>query len=465
MAHQKKYGFFAKTRDRIASFFRKQIKQQATPLSREPAPSRNVFPVISEKKAQKIKSLCSQLISDKEILNSGKVQFLNFSQVKRHMGAKWDRLEPIVLNITQDVLSKYTDLEDIFFRYNQEDFLILFAKASPEESELKCSLMAAEIKRLLFDIKQDNEDMKELELEHVTVSSKVSSLMRSDNILETLNNDMDDKMQKQRRQKETSETAQKRRTFFITTPEEAHGQHSDPEYSIRYLPLQKQGKQSRPFYLLALNQKEEHPLAHSLLESICLYMGANKKDRAEYDLTILKDAEKTLSERPSWKVICIVDYETLASDTYAAAYKKELRKLPESSRNRLVMGVINIPSDAPLPTLYRVAEKVKRDCHYVLAYVPLNLKIGFSDLINAGFRGIGILILEPSELVQKRLKHEVETFAEKAKRLNMTSMLVLDADDPEFFNEHTKGLFDLYSSPELEKEGFKKTTPKKRFKY
>lgn len=152
--------------------------------------------LVDTKKRAKIDLLLNDLAQRDALINAGKMQFLNFFDVKSHMGTKWKFVEPIIIGITLDVIDKYTDETDISFRYSEDEFIIIFARASPEEGQLKCQLITAEIQRLLFEETKTNEKLKGIKINSSHIGISASKLVKTADPLKALDENFKENTQK-----------------------------------------------------------------------------------------------------------------------------------------------------------------------------------------------------------------------------------------------------------------------------
>ncbi|HEY8189138.1 MAG TPA: hypothetical protein VIF12_00520, partial [Micavibrio sp.] len=84
-------------------------------------------------------------------MTSGRLQLLGLGKVKQRMGKRWAGLQNVIYSLCEEAIQKYTDRGDVYIRYSDESYMLLFAAVSPTEGELKVRLIAEEIKRRLFD--------------------------------------------------------------------------------------------------------------------------------------------------------------------------------------------------------------------------------------------------------------------------------------------------------------------------
>ncbi len=140
--------------------------------SRAPPPPKNVkkissanYSTYSPEKQKKISDLCEKLFEQTELIAAGKIQFLGLGKVKKKLGKMWLGLQPIVYAEVEASINKYLMPGDLFIRYKDDTYVVIFAKAGAEEARIKLTLIAEEIKRRLFD--HEEEALREMDLQQV----------------------------------------------------------------------------------------------------------------------------------------------------------------------------------------------------------------------------------------------------------------------------------------------------------
>ena len=133
------------------------IKSLVSRVGYKAPAKKNVSQIYSQKaatyspeKQQKLEDLCESLFENKELITTGKLKLLGLTKIKRKLGKMWEGLQPIVYAEVEAAMAKYMVPEDIFIRYQDDSYVILFADAGLEESQVKAGLIAEEIKHFAF---------------------------------------------------------------------------------------------------------------------------------------------------------------------------------------------------------------------------------------------------------------------------------------------------------------------------
>src|SRR5262249_32222239 len=85
----------------------------------------------SAEKQKKLEEMCEKLFEQKVLLTTGKMQLIGLSKIKKRLGKTWPGLQKIVYQTVDDAIAKYMSKADIFIRYKDDTYVILFANSSP----------------------------------------------------------------------------------------------------------------------------------------------------------------------------------------------------------------------------------------------------------------------------------------------------------------------------------------------
>ncbi len=132
-------------------------------------------PVLSEKKRKELFALCKQLLKNKAVVASGKLQFIGLENVKKRLGKRWPGLRRVVYEIVDDIIEKHIDDSDIYFLYEEESYLIIFAQKSLEDGKKTVANIVTEVRERLFAL--DEKELRRLEIQETAGRFDVGSFM------------------------------------------------------------------------------------------------------------------------------------------------------------------------------------------------------------------------------------------------------------------------------------------------
>lgn len=95
------------------------------------------------------------------LLLSGRIQLVNLTNARRLLGGRWNAVSARVHKIAAQTLATRLSHQDLFTRYGEDSYVIVFGDCTAVEARLKCALIGEEIQNKLFG--QQSEDMPAIE--------------------------------------------------------------------------------------------------------------------------------------------------------------------------------------------------------------------------------------------------------------------------------------------------------------
>jgi hypothetical protein len=94
----------------------------------------------------------------RDFVLAGKINLLDVDAIRTRLGARWPALEERVHIIVRDTLRSRLDAKDLFTRYRDNTYLIVFSEANATEAKLKTLLIGREITTKLFGESEADRD-------------------------------------------------------------------------------------------------------------------------------------------------------------------------------------------------------------------------------------------------------------------------------------------------------------------
>lgn len=403
-------------------------------------------------KQAEIETLCEKLFEQKDMITSGKLNFIGLDKVKKRFGKSWEGIKPIVFETADSVIRKYMEKGDLFIRYREDIYLIIFARASHEEAHIKAALIAEEIRRHMFE--DEREEFQNISVDRDVRTVKTETLRGKQNLGQTigqifsgqidvpanerkskpLNMEISEKTERPAEEKNVTaapprkeappekkmphvevievETYQK----SLRQPEKVIEEKYEPEFV--YMPVWDVKRSYLSTYICVLDNNGDgltNPFdAHK--ES---YAELSHSQKLEHDKAVLKNVIKDLKildgKGQDIFICCPVHYETLIRDSNFTKYRFACQSIPEKLQNKLFFIVFDCPAKVHKSTLAKFAGPLKNYCRFFCAEVPFGEEIDFVSYRSAGFDSVGIN-LPPLEKETALLVKELEVFARHAKK-------------------------------------------------
>ncbi len=109
----------------------------------------------------------NRLASDRAPLVAGKVQVLNIESIRAHFGERWPSVADRVHDRIEAVLWRHLSAKDLFTRYGQLHYVLIFAEVAGDEAKAKAIVLGREVRRAVLGAVEGYTD--------ITVSTAVAT--------------------------------------------------------------------------------------------------------------------------------------------------------------------------------------------------------------------------------------------------------------------------------------------------
>lgn len=427
----------------------------------QPSHARPMFrvrrnPMLSPAKQAELNKLCEQLLRKQELVTSGKLQFLGLSKIKRRLGRKWPGLSRVVYETAEEIINHYLDdRTDFYVRYKEEIYFLIFTEATLEEGQAKATLIAADIRKRLFEM--DQKELRDLELrESVSVISHkhMEDLAFCDflgNMAEkTTSRSLEDPDSSHHHgkhkpsKKKTPPPKQYRRPPPLPPIEciEVDAQDCRPDklmpsksllprkLEYAYLPIWDMSHNALSTYLcLARAPKQDYTNLFDAHKALYDNITPEKRLSLEVDIlrAIIRELCAMQKDGRDFVLACPVEYATLHEFASYERYKNIVQTIPPELRRKLIFYVTDIKHMLPVQDAYWFATPLKEYCHRIFAEVPLRRDINFHYLHNLQVDAVGFR-LEGIDTSDKRAMQMISQFSYRAKALQIPMTFIFELD-------------------------------------
>ncbi|MFH1157517.1 MAG: hypothetical protein V1721_01320 [Pseudomonadota bacterium] len=408
---KRNFGFF--------SFVKGLFSSRDKSSERESVPVNKNRQAYSPEKQKEIETLCNSLFRQKKLVTSGKLQLIGLGKIKKRMGKGWDGLQPLVYQIVEDVISNYMTRGDIFLRYQDDKYVIIFGNDSCDEGEMKALLIAEEIKSNILAM--NKEEMKGFDIEkHV---SEVETAILLDKPLheavEQLANQGPDIRKREKKEdfKPVVVNPIEIDMDFDETPPPVIEQAqwaAAKKLNCSYAPLWDVQKGAITTYLC------HAPRALSGSASL----SKDSQDMAMLE-TVIAELQRMSQEDQKFFIICPVRHETLYRNRGFKKFTALCLHLTPEQKKFLMLMIVDPLENLPKKNAYWFVSPLKGYCNSVSIEVPARQKTDFLYFYQNGFDAIGIKLgkMEAGEPVKIDM---MNAFGTQAKNVMISETFVLD---------------------------------------
>jgi len=415
-------------------------------LRRAPqAPQKNVEKIYSNgavvyspEKQKKLEALCESLFSQKELIATGKLQLIGLAKIRRKLGKVWTGLQQIVYTEVEAAISKYMMPKDIFIRYKNDSYVIIFADAGLEEAQIKATLIAEEIKRRLFG--HEEEELRKIETEEAVTVARTDKLKAAGSLAETMEIVFRDIEAEKEKPKKALPLQEGVDFVLPQTVEvdpysdrqkpgtiEQEKDKSDLSLTFNYVPLWDIKKNLLTTYLCMARKGQDDSSPLDGHENV--FLGASPSEKTKSDILVLRIVAKELNamaqDGRKLFIACPVHYETLSRADGYEKYIQECQKIPAEHKRWLIFLLLDLPAHTHQINIPKFSVPLRQHCYAIHAQVPLDLKVDFALFRECRFEALGVR-LGKTKGNEKQLIEMLNAFTEKAKKSYIKKTFVMD---------------------------------------
>lgn len=374
------------------------------PVRKKPAPAAPVFSyrtsLLSPAKQRALHELCEQLFQKKEVLTSGRLRLIGLAQIRKRMGKRWDGLCQVVYDTVEDVIEEHIGKSDIFVRYADDTYVIIFAHADIAAGEATAAIIAEEVRKRLFLL--DEKALREIEIKKTVRQLTPRDLGGFDSadflgafedydtgpVINTVLKDHDTDP----REKLAALDIEAR--DYKPEPKKIVASDILPELHFSYRPIWDVKRAALNTYVcLAEGAGADH---FSLENHKLTFYALNADIRLAADLQILAYVRKELAamveDGRKFLIACPVCHETLSHYESYEVYKEQLEAIPAEQRQFLVLLILKPEKPSTAKDAYWFLPAIKPCARFHFAEVPLKQGVNYQAMKAVGFDAVGVAL-------------------------------------------------------------------------
>jgi hypothetical protein len=333
------------------------------------------------------------LVFRQSVLFPGKAFVISLSKVRERFGSKWPRIAERAHPLVREAVERHLTGRDIFTRFRDLDYLVVFANHTDEEALLKVTLIAMEVSKRLSG---GDAAMK------VLVVRKAADFTSGEIIFEDLG---------------TAEVVARRLEDGEASSEsdvQPRSQGDPQSTQFMYRPLWYVRHRLLASYLCL--PARPLPSGRVLTGYETLPGGTQSSRVAELDLATLRRVRDELTKlvKGGRKMLlaCPVHQDTLAAGKSGKDYLSLYQSLPEALRKMVMIELVFGADVGSLDRLPEAALALSGLCRSLIARLP-RLGARLPQLSHAGLESVGVDLGSASD-PEARILGDMTQFAEWA---------------------------------------------------
>ena len=434
-------------------FFKKNVVHEAFPTRAciKVGTAKNPRLKIEEPNTQtQLESLCIKLFEKKELMRSGKLQFIGLETVRNNFGERWPEIKELIYKTTELIISKYLDEKDLFIKHQDDTYIIFFAEASYEESHIKATLISEEIKHLL--LKTEKEKWKFFSIEKEIKEIDPSELKDKNSIADTIDSYFPSSIS------HPDDVTKQNKKIKNKNPEAKTKTNNSSDYV--FMPIWDVKRNGLTTYICLKNTQSSF---NALDGHKGLYFAQPHSKIREIDFATLRRAQKELAKTYQAGlnvfITCPVHYSTLSRQSCRDQYCLILQKIPDELKKFLFFLVIGTPKNVHQMQLQAFAPALKSYCLYLCADVPLTGATNFETYRISGVDSVGVDLTN-----QEYTKEDLNKFVMSAKKRFIPFTFALGVSNVETMTDAITAKFDFIGGIAIH-ESVRHPAKGYRFKY
>ncbi|QQG35493.1 MAG: hypothetical protein HYS17_08100 [Micavibrio aeruginosavorus] len=316
------------------------------------------------------------------------------------MGKRWDGLCAVVYDTVEDVIIEHIGKNDLFVRYADDTYVIIFAYANLEEGKAKADAIAEEVRRRLFLL--DEEELREIEVKKAVRELTADTLSRFD-FPDFLGEYVDDSSEPVVNSVLEENQEDDYEAMGAAVEIEAHDYKPQSKQDVArylsnikfsYMPLWDVRRAALTAYMCLA--EDARGVATLLEGHKSVYAHLDSGGRVAADIQLLQHVMSELAlmveDGRKFLIVCPVCYETLFNFESYESYKECLESIPLQQRQFLVLLILKPEKQLNAKDAYWFLPAIKKYSRLFFAEVPLKQGIYFQSLKAIGLDGVGVIL-------------------------------------------------------------------------
>lgn len=385
--------------------------------------------VVSPDKKAALEKACALLLMQKDILTSGKLEFIGLTAIKAHLGKEWVGLAKIVYAAAEEAIQAHLRPGDMSLLYNEDTYVLIFGSADQREAKATATAIAEQIRASLFA--SDEDKLKSIDIRATIRQFKTSELKekRSTGLIAALAGEeaeaglQDNPVSPSQYalQVKPSPPSRTARHDSVAAP-------SNEADVYTYMPLWDTAKQALTTFVCA--RKFACDEGKELARHLGAVAGKTPFEKLLYDIKTLDAVDVELQKREEegrrLLVACPLHYETLFLFDNYEKFKQRLVQLPAERRKCLNLLVMNDSSVAPVKDAFWFATPLQVFCREVMVEIPLVENVNLQQLHESGVTTVGVRLSESTGRLEQETIRLLNNFSVNVRAARIPKTFLLD---------------------------------------
>ncbi len=349
----------------------------------------------------------AQMLGEQRTVLSGNINLVGLHGVRAKLGDDWPRHAERAQLVAQACIRQALALDDIFLRYDDLRFLIVFAKLSREQAQAKCLEIGAEIGRRLLGENFGAEAARVETGVFESDGSLIFSSLTRESLLERLTGVVAANASNAGAPPASAAPSAFAAAFDETDKAGQAEAPPMPDFSFAQIDKTKALASMRILYRAMWDHRRQAITTYFATPAAANVFGRIVQDDdlrreyaevlppVEFDIfvsrCVLRDMAELIGQGKRVLLCWPVDYETLAARNGRQAFIDLCRDIPPSVRQLLMFEFCGLPEGAPQSRVLDIVSALKPYCRAVYLRVKPGFR-NFAMLAQSGVIGAGFAL-------------------------------------------------------------------------
>jgi len=327
----------------------------------------NVEPVLND-----LTERLNKMLWNRRAILSGNIHLLGLSRIKEHVGSDWPRIAERAQDIAHKAIQRVCTPDDVFTRYDELSYLVIFANLTKDQAQLRCVEIAEDIARRLLGDNFVDEAAEVSTGVFETDGSLIFNAISKQDLIKKLTGQLSSRASVQKGSGGSEE------------------EETEPSFDQFQMDKTKALASLRVLYQPMCNLRHQVVANYFAVATATNVFGATIWDTAvraefaavlsstEFDVFVARNVMRDLGGHMAKGIRILmgwpVHFDTLATRANREAYFEVCREIPETIRQLLVLELDGLPEGVPNSRLLELTTVMKSFCRTIIVRVPADFR-------------------------------------------------------------------------------------------
>ncbi|UKV13251.1 diguanylate cyclase [Thalassospiraceae bacterium SW-3-3] len=342
-----------------------------------------------------IKTKLNAILTKSKLVEAGRIHMVGFDTLREELGDRWEAVRERVFNFTEKKLQTHLTPNDVFFRYGEEEFLVVFSSMSNEAAQLLVGKVIEEVYQFILG----SPDTSKIVIKSAVQQVDGELLFKDINLAEALSDAT-----------KTVPGGKYQGSLLIDgedLPDDDIKTPTQQPVKFIYRPIwDVQRKTITTYRSIPTRMMSSSYMAEGYS---VLGMSEEHENFLDLDIAALRSAAQTLSKvmDNGFVFACniTIHYETISRSDLRRAYIEAASKLPAQLRRFFIVELVHLPIGVPAVRIAEFVSFLNSLFRAITCRIPLENR-SLQSYTNCNLFGVGVDLIDarkPESDIMKKI--------------------------------------------------------------